>query len=107
MWITATYVLGSGEDRSFARRDGSLVIVPPEFSSEGGQRLGARQQVLRSLIRNRFQAVFPETIQTEPFLLPEPWPRAGTLRLHSAHAQRGWLVAGWLLAGVNASDGTD
>jgi hypothetical protein len=99
MWITATYVLASGDDRSFARRDGPLMIVPPEFSNEEGQRLGVRQQVLRSLIRNRFQAIFPETIEPQPLSLPEPWRRGGKLHLASSHAQHGWLVASWSLTG--------
>ncbi|MCG8584941.1 MAG: hypothetical protein MI757_09545 [Pirellulales bacterium] len=94
MWITIRYKLDSTEQGVVAVRQGRLEIVPPGFDATSGARLGARQQVLRSMLKRRFERVFPETWNPGEIELTGTWKNAGPLIIEAATADNGWLTVG-------------
>ncbi|NUQ61680.1 MAG: hypothetical protein HUU20_04275, partial [Pirellulales bacterium] len=95
MNVTATYRIESGQPLR-AVRQGDLKIFPPGFSPDAGQRLSAREQVLRNLLERRFQQVFPQEIVPEP-LAPkgERLANVGKLVLATWQSTTGWMTLGW------------
>jgi len=89
MSITAVYALS---DERLALRQGSLQIVPLNHDPASGSPLGARQQVVRSMLRKRFERLLPERIELERLPLPAAWRGRGPLRIESVTADNGWLA---------------
>lgn len=92
MWITARYTLAATEAGLVGTRQGRLEIIPPRFDLEGGERLGVRQQVLRSMLRKRFDPIFTDELTFIGAELPGRWKKAGPLAMELIQADAGWLV---------------
>jgi hypothetical protein len=98
MHVTAEYKIEHTEEGPKAVRQGGLKILPPGFRPEEGEKLSARQQVLRTLLEERFGNIFTEEMVPEPFSLTGAWEKAGELRLTGWEASDGWTVLRWNLA---------
>jgi hypothetical protein len=97
MWITVCYELAPSEKGFVGKRQGRLEILPPGFDLSRGDKLGVRQQVLRSMLRKRFERVFPAQWTADPIHLTGRWQQAGKLSVAQLAAQGGWLTIGFRL----------
>lgn len=92
MRVSAAYGLTGRDLGMVVRRQGRLRIVPTDFNPEIGERLGVRQQVFVSMLRKRFDRIFPDVLTVEEFILPEPWRSSGTLQITTAVVRENWLT---------------
>jgi hypothetical protein len=96
MDIATDYQIEQRGARLIARRSNELQILPPDFVSGSGQRLGVRQQVLRRLLQKRFGKLLqPEMRLESPLNLPDQWSDAGPLTLTQFSSSDGWLILAW------------
>lgn len=97
MWITAAYRLVDTADGLQGLRQEKLQIVPPHFDPHSGARLGARHQVLRTMIRRRFERLFPEQFLVGRIKLGEQ-PNTPQLLFDHSYRTDGWLGLAFQLA---------
>lgn len=90
MWITADYRLVHSDEGLKGLREPRLQIVPPNFDPQAGVRLGARHQVLRTMIRRRFQRVFPDEFTIRRIELGAQ-QKTQELILDQSYTTDGWL----------------
>jgi hypothetical protein len=95
MNVTAEYKIQRTDEGMKAIRQGDLLVLPPGFKPGGGKQLSARQQVLRTLLEERFGNMFTEEIVPEPIALSGNWEAAGDLTLVDWKASNGWTVLSW------------
>ncbi len=95
MNVTAAYRIVHDESGFRAVREGDLEAVPPGW--EEGQRLGTRQQIVRTLLVRRFGPMFEEEFRLEALELPEQWEELGALPVAQFDAADGWLTIAWKL----------
>jgi len=95
MNVTAAYKIEKSDQGFKAVRQGELAIFPPGFVPGSGNRLSARQQVIRNLLERRFGKIFTEELVTKNLELPGKWSKAGELSLTQLEANHGWLVMAW------------
>lgn len=107
MYVTAAYRIEDTEGGPKAVRQGDIELFPPDFTPGRGKRLSARQQVLRTLLEQRFGKIFQEEIVPEPVVLPGGWEKAGQLALVKWEASGGWMTLAWeWIPAENGSDNT-
>ena len=87
--ISAKYQLVVDEPGFVCQRDGPLEVVLPQSRSESN--LGLRQQVLRSMVRKRFDPIFAAEFRLDRLPLPPPWRGGGAIRIVSVEATGKWL----------------
>jgi hypothetical protein len=95
MDVTAQYEIRKTDQGPKAIRLGDLQVVPPEFDPAGGQRLSGREQVIRDMLKKRFDKIFPPELVPQPLTLPGEWAKAGKLALSHWETRDGWMVLGW------------
>jgi hypothetical protein len=94
MNMTARYRIVQGEDGLKATRLGDLAIVPEGFDPAKGDRLSARQSMLRSLLIRRMGRMLTPEIKPAGLKLPGPWGER-RLPLSQWGTSEGWMVMGW------------
>jgi hypothetical protein len=92
MNVTVRYRIVRKEGEIKLIRDEELEVLPPDF--EPGKPLGARQAVLRSLLRRRFGRLLPREIPFRDLALPEALSFPGTFRIVEFQTDKGWLTVG-------------
>jgi hypothetical protein len=92
MNVTVRYRIVRKDGELRLVRDEELEVLPPDFKP--GTPLGARQQVLRTVLRHRFGRLFPREVPFRGMDLPESLPLTGTFRVEVLRAEDGWLTAG-------------
>ncbi len=95
MNVTAEYKIERTDQGIKAIRQGDLQVFPPGFKPGGDKQLSARQQVLRTLLEERFGNMFTPEIVPEPIALSGNWEAAGELTLTDWTASDGWTVLTW------------
>ncbi len=93
--ITLAYRIEQDGSRRKAVRAGGLRVFPRGFVSGKGAQLSARQQALRNILERRLTRLFDAEWIPDDLVLPEPWNKAGPLRLAQWRADRGWMVLAW------------
>jgi len=96
MNVWATYAIDTDSDAPRAVRQGDLNIFPPGFNPDT-DRLSTRQQVIRTLLKKRFDGIFGEEITIEPLKMSGRWSKLGELTPVQFEANGDWLVLGWKL----------
>ena len=102
MNISASYKIEhSPKEPSKVRvvRQGPIEVFPPGFTPGSGQRMGARQEVLRKLLEKRFAKVFEPEFLGEGIELPGRWKAAGKLLASQVVCRDGWLSIAWKARG--------
>ncbi|MBN1394779.1 MAG: hypothetical protein JW959_07135 [Pirellulales bacterium] len=80
-------------------RQGEIEVLPPDFVPGGGQRIDARRQVIRTLLKKRFEKVFEPEFLAEGFVLPGKWKAVGKLKPIYLDCRDGWLTIVWKRVG--------
>jgi len=93
MNVSATYQIVRSGDTVKGVRQGSLVILPPDFKA--GRTLSGREIIIRDLLDRRFSKIFKPEIVAEGMKLPGNWEKAGTFWANHAASGGGWLVIAW------------
>ena len=93
MVISADYLMETAPSGVVLTRQGEIQVNFP--SAQEGQRLTASQIFFRTLMRNKFSALFKPVIEGEGIELPGRWKSTGKLRLHELSSENGWLSLGW------------
>lgn len=103
MNVTARYRIVPRGEEWHVEREEDLEVLPADY--EPGARLGARQQVTRSLLRRRLGRMLPRTIPLRAISLhdlaaqagklPEELSLAGTFQIGQVETAGGWLTVGW------------
>jgi hypothetical protein len=93
--LTLAYRIEKDGTRPKAVRDGGLRVFPRGFVPGSGVQLSARQQALRNILERRLTRLFDAEWVPDDLVLPEPWNKAGPLRLVQWRADRGWMVLAW------------
>lgn len=93
MNISASYKIVHDASGFRAVREGGLEVVPPGLAP--GQRIGTRQQIIRTLIIRRFERIFEEEFPLEALELPGRWSRLGGLPVAQVESDGGWLTIAW------------
>jgi len=60
------------------------------------RQIGNQEIVVRAVMRQKFEALFPPEFNTTGIALPGRWKSAGSLHLEHVAAQKGWLSLAWL-----------
>jgi hypothetical protein len=102
MNVTARYRIVRQGAEYHLIRDADVDPLPPDFKP--GMRLGARQQVLRTILRRRFGRLLPSDIPLRDLSLRDFVPEnlggqeglsiGGTLRIERLETTGGWLTVG-------------
>jgi len=92
---TVRYRLENAGGAVKAVRVGEVEVFPPGFVPGQGAQFGAAQQALRTLLKRRFDRIFPPEIVSKGLVLPGRLGRAGRLDLTQLEADRGWLTLVW------------
>lgn len=92
MNVTARYRIVRKDDQLRLVRDAELEVLPPDFKP--GTTLGARQQVLRTLLRRRFGRLLTQEITLRDLTPPEKVSLPGTFRVEHLQTRDGWLILG-------------
>jgi hypothetical protein len=93
MEISATYHLATSPTGAVLTRRGEIEVNFP--GTEEDQRLSTSQIFFRTLMRNKFSALFTPVIEGKGIALPGRWKSIGTLRLSKLAADNGWLSLCW------------
>ncbi len=93
MDLTVKYKFRKVGDELKAVREGPIEAFPPNFKP--GQKLGARQQAMRSVLQKRFAKVFKEEMEVPDVILAGDLAKAGPLAADTAEVTRGWLLMTW------------
>jgi len=97
MDVSAAYRIESGPNGPRAVRQGELRVFPPNYDPEKDGGLSTRQQVIRTLLEKRFDAMLPKEIVPEAIEPEGEWSSLGKLPLAQFEAKDGWLLLGWRL----------
>jgi len=90
--ISATYFIEKTPQGVRLTRRGDVEV---EFV--GKERLKASEVALKTIVKKRFEALFKPHVHFDGLKLPDPWEKAGKLRLQEAYCDDGWLTLAWLL----------
>jgi hypothetical protein len=88
--LRVAYELVAVDSRLVGVRQGRIEIVPLEATDESTQ-VGVRYQVFRSMLRRRFERVFPAEFTWDKLPLPADWPERATLTFAHCQATGEWL----------------
>jgi hypothetical protein len=103
MNVTARYRITRTGHELHLSRDEQLEVLPPDF--ENGRNLGARQQVLRSVLRRHIGRLLPLDVPLRDIPLddagrnagmPEDLSISGSFRIDLVETQGGWVTVGLL-----------
>jgi hypothetical protein len=97
MNVTATYRLQATPQGIKAIRQGDLAIYPPGFQPGGARKLSVRQQVLRDLLKRRFDKLFDKEIRPDDIQLQgrDGQGSPGSLTLVNWEVAPGWMTLSW------------
>src|SRR5262249_44668384 len=93
MDLTVIYKIEKQGTAFKAVRQGPIDALPPNFKK--GQKLSARQQVMRTVLQKRFGKIFTPEMDLESMELSGDLAKAGPLATTRAEADRGWLLIAW------------
>jgi len=99
MNVTATYRIEQTPEGAKAVRQGEMEIYPPGFQPGAGKQLSVRQQVLRDLLKRRFDKMFDKEFRPQNIQLrsqPEQGNQdLGSLTLVGWEVQARWMTTTW------------
>lgn len=97
MNVTATYQIQQTPEGAKAIRQGDLAIYPPGFQPGGKKQLSVRQQVLRDLLKRRFDKMFDKELRPNDIVLRgrEGEGSSGSLTLVNWEVAPGWMTLSW------------
>ncbi len=95
MNVSAQYRIVRDDAGFRAVREGEVEVVPPGLADD--QRVGARYQVIRTLLIRRFTHIFQQEFRLEDLELPGRWAELGTMPVVHFEAENGWLTIAWKL----------
>ena len=87
--LKVAYELDADGARLHGARQGRIEIVP--LDADEVSRVGVRYQVFRSMLRRRFERVFPAEFTWDKLPLPADWPERATLTFAHCQATGEWL----------------
>ncbi|QEG35086.1 hypothetical protein Pr1d_23770 [Bythopirellula goksoeyrii] len=88
--LSAAYELSTSEGKLLGTRLDRIGISPLGSENEVGK-VGVRFQVFRSMLRRRFERVFPAEFEMIEFPTPSTWPARASLHFATASAEDEWL----------------
>jgi hypothetical protein len=97
MNISVVYKIVQSPAGFKAVRQGEIEVFPPDFVPGSGQRIDARQTVIRNLLKRRLEKVFEPEMLGKGIELSGKWKAAGKLMPIEVVARDGWLVIAWKL----------
>jgi hypothetical protein len=92
--LSAVYTIEKTPDGARLVRQGDVSV---DYVDLRGQ-LTPEQIVVRTVMREKFEALFKPQFDTKGIALPGRWEKAGKLHLEQVAAQHGWLSLAWLQA---------
>lgn len=92
MEMSAVYTLKKTSDGAHLTRQGDVTV---DYLRTDG-RLSAEEVVVRTVMRRKFEAVFPPEFETAGIKLPGERARGGRLRLQALSAGDHWLNLAWI-----------
>jgi len=95
MNVSATYKIEKSSKGFKLVRQGDIVVLPPDFIPGGGRTIDARRQVIRTLLRKRFEKVFEPEFLAEGFEPSGKWKAVGKMAPIQMDCQNGWLTIAW------------
>lgn len=95
MNVSAGYRIVRDDAGFRAVREGEVEVVPPGLADD--QRVGARYQVVRTLLIRRFTPIFRQEFPLEDLELPGRWAELGAIPVVRFEADNGWLTIAWKL----------
>ncbi len=95
MNVSATYKIEESSKGFKLVRQGDIVVLPPDFTPGGGRTIDARRQVIRTLLRKRFEKVFEPEFLAEGFEPSGKWKAVGKMVPIQMDCQNGWLTIAW------------
>jgi uncharacterized protein (TIGR03000 family) len=91
MNVTARYRVKHSRTGFRLIRIDKLEVYPPGFRPGSGERLGVRQQILRSLLQRRFDRLLPQELNLDQSTLPAELAQLDLGRRARVLLQDGWL----------------
>lgn len=88
--LRVTYDLAVADGKLTGARHGRIEIEPLA-AVEADENVGVRFQVFRSMLRRRFDRLFPAEFAWTDFPTPGDWPERATLRFATATSEDQWL----------------
>ncbi len=88
--LKVAYELDTDGPRLHGARQGRIEIVPLDANEDSPQ-VGVRYQVFRSMLRRRFDRVFPAEFTWDKLPLPVDWPERASLTFAHCQATGEWL----------------
>lgn len=98
--MSAVYSLQKTPDGARLVRQGDVSV---DYVDQRGQ-LSSEQVVVRTVMREKFDALFRPEFDTKGIALPGRWKKAGKLHLEHLATQDGWLSLAWLQAALAPAD---
>jgi hypothetical protein len=90
MRLQVAYRLSVDESGLTGSRLGRIEITRLDAWNDS-DKVGVRYQVFRSMLRRRFERVFPAEFALARLPLPESWPQQASLYFSQCDADTGWL----------------
>ncbi|TWU26048.1 hypothetical protein [Bythopirellula polymerisocia] len=100
--LQVAYELSTVSGELLGKRQGRIEITPLSAEKDD-EKVGVRFQVFRSMLRRRFERVFPEEFVLEEFPTPASWPTHAALHFATASAEDEWLQLACDLPGKEAT----
>lgn len=95
MDISIRYALALEGTRFRAVRQGEPDVVPPNYVP--GEPIPLRLNSLQTLLKDRFNKLFPNEIESNGLAFEGKMAHVGTLALSHLNVEDGWLSAAWML----------
>ncbi|QGJ71508.1 Hypothetical protein PBC10988_32150 [Planctomycetales bacterium 10988] len=92
--IVATYNLEKTQDGFQFKREGRLLIAPPDFDYEN-RKLPLRLSIRADLLRKYFDRIFEETFELDPFVPEGDMAKLGPLMVEDVKVHKGWIAIGY------------
>ncbi len=97
--MSAVYKLEKTPEGADLTRQGDVSV---EYIGERRQQLPPEMIIIRTVMRQKFEALFAPEFETTGIQLPGRWADGGLLHLEQMVADRGWLSLAWLQADATA-----
>ncbi len=78
------------------------IAITPLAADKEDEKVGVRFQVFRSMLRRRFESIFPAEFTLIEFPTPTTWPSLATLHFSTATVQDEWLQLNGDLPSMNS-----
>ena len=95
MDISVAYDASMGSAGGKLVRRGDIEIIPANFYTRAHKKLTPKETAETTVLKRRFDKLFPPERESDGLELPGRWKSAGKLKLQQLSMENGWLVAGW------------